>query len=398
MSDATGQSVEQATSTEQSNVEADPLEQMKLTVASLLKSDWDAYYQSIMTLPRSYQIAASLKLLNAADSLINQPSAEGELAKTCLDNSQSFQRSMLAGISDQQTRKHYSFSTNLLGNMESFASFKIIVKTDPSGVQRLLKIIPANGKIDGWHFMQFIDAYQSLFASHGYKQIHLFPATRLLSLRRPDQFFAISPQTVESICSCLNIKPLKKQDFQRYWDEVIGAIHNTLWFKSEAYQVSEIGVFRARVALFERIFYVDDGLSGDEESNYPEVSDVRHSESNNYGTLETATAEESNPVESTEAGSIGTDSIQIIDTDRGDIESRVAKQIANAKQPKKLTIAKRKSAKVNRNAATKLMSQYYFANKTRFPADKLKEKRETIIDKLVDGESVEEAFESAMAE
>jgi hypothetical protein len=72
--------------------------------------------------------------------------------------------------------------------------------------------------------------------------------------------------------------------------------------------------------------------------------------------------------------------------------------VLNAKQPKKLTIAKRKSAKVNRNAATKLMSQFYFANKDRFPADKLKEKRETIIDKLVDGESVEDAFALAMAE
>ncbi len=394
MSEATGHPMEQASNTMQNHPETNPLEQIKQKVTALLNCDWDEYYQSIMTLPRSYQVAPSLKLLNAADSLINQPLAnvDGELTQPSLENSEPHQRSMLAGISDQQTRKHYSFPTNLLGNMESFASFKKIVKTDPNGVQRLLKIIPANGKIDGWHFMQFIDAYQSLFASHGFKQTHLFPATRLLSLRRPDQFFAISPQTVDAICNSLNIKPLKKQDFQRYWDEVIGAVQKTAWFKSEAYQVSEVGVFRARVAILERLFYVEENLSDYEELDYPEVNNLTHSGSDNFGTLEPVSTEKecSQTVES--------DSIKIIDTDRGDIESKVAKQIVNAKQPKKLTIAKRKSAKVNRNAATKLMSQFYFANKDRFPADKLKEKRETIIDKLVDGESVEDAFALAMAE
>jgi hypothetical protein len=374
---------------------ATALEKVNSRVSTALSADWESYYQSIMALPRSFQIASSLKLLNAADVLINQSPTSETIALNEFEQSQPFQRAMLAGFSDQQTKKQYSFATHLLGSMESFASFKKVIKNDAAGIKRLLKIIPANGKIDGWHFMQFVDAYKALFAEHGFKQTHLFPATRLLTMRRPDQFFAISPETVDAVCHSLGIKLLKKQDFQRYWDEVIGTIQKTNWFKSEAYQINETGVFRARVALLERFFHFEDGLEEQQEAPLQAASNL--DKSDNFGAATSSDAKSSGQTTHTEGTSNG-DSIKIIDSDRADIENRVAKQVQMAKQPKKLTIAKRKSAKVNRNAATKLMSQYYFANKSTLPADKIKAKREEIIDQLVEGESVEIAFESVLKE
>jgi len=61
-----------------------------------------------------------------------------------------------------------------------------------------------------------------------------------------------------------------------------------------------------------------------------------------------------------------------------------------------MTIVQRKSEKVNKNAATKLMSQYYFANKAQFAKVDMSAKRDLIIEKLCNGESVEEAFESLL--
>lgn len=402
MSETSRDSMENNVEATMSSAVSSPLEQINSRVSSILDADWNSYYRIIMALPRSFQIAPSLKLLNAADALINQNNSyeTGELVEPIsFEDSHAYQRAMLAGLTDQQTKKHYSFDTSLLGNMESFASFKKIVKNDAAGIKRLLKIIPAHGKIDGWHFMQFVDAYQALFAKHGFKQTHLFPATRLLAMRRPDQFFSISSNTVDAICHSFAIKPLKKQDFQRYWDDVIGTIQKTTWFKSEAYQISETGVFRARVALLERLFYPGEVLAEQDETHYqtPSESIATSDQSDNFGTTKlTDSTSRANSNETEKLKNNG--SLNIINPDRANIENRVATQLKQAKQPKKMTIAKRKSAKVNRNAATKLMSQYYFANKSKYPAAKIKLKRESIIDQLVNGESVEQAFESVMQE
>ncbi|PCI64878.1 MAG: hypothetical protein COB38_12215 [Gammaproteobacteria bacterium] len=58
-----------------------------------------------------------------------------------------------------------------------------------------------------------------------------------------------------------------------------------------------------------------------------------------------------------------------------------------------MTIAKLQTAKGNKNAATKLMSEYYFANREKFAKINIKKHREVIIERLIVGESVEDIFE-----
>ena len=61
-----------------------------------------------------------------------------------------------------------------------------------------------------------------------------------------------------------------------------------------------------------------------------------------------------------------------------------------------MTITQRKTAKVNQNAATKLMSQYYFANKGTFAKVDIKKHRESIVKQLIDGDSVEKIFDALL--
>lgn len=355
--------------------ELSPVESRVIAVQAALSSNWPDYYEQLTQLPQAFELAACLKLLDVADQLMNQSNVEG---LNQFINSNLIERYLIGGVEDSQTAKHYPFNTQLLGNMQGFASFKKVLKSAPEGLAKLLKIIPTYGRIDGWHFTQFIDAYQALFAANGFKQTHLFPATRLLTMKRPDQFVAINADSVELVCQTFAIKPLKKQDFQRYWDEVIVALQKTSWFNMEQPEEDQqTPIFRARMALFERfICQPNENYS----NSAPEDTIV-----------------ENKP--SSESICSGTDTnTNNVSSNKISHEAEAAKTPVKKKvtQPKKMTIDKKKSAKVNKNAATKLMSQYYFANKEKFAKANMNASRDKIIAKLIDGESVEEAFKLAL--
>lgn len=370
-----------------------------------LSASWDDYYQLIINLPASYKIAPSLKLLNLADGLMNQLNS-GLLESTLLE------RQLIGGVSDSKTLKEFNLDTELLGGMSSFPSFKKVLKNDPEGVQKLLKIIPANGKIDGWHYMQFSDGYKDLLANNGIKQAPLYPATRLLSMKRPDQFVCITPDTDASFYQAFECNPLKKQELQRYWDDIILAIQKTEWFKQDLpMDVSQHAIYRSRVCLLERILNQPDlNVITDIEDTQEESQIAEPIDSNQETVIELQTNplendNQENPSENPEnkvtqtirpVRTITSNSKNIISKNGVDIDQTQANVYKTAKQPKKMTIAKRKSEKVNQNAATKLMSQYYFANKAKFAKIDMSTKRDSIIEKLCNGESVEEAFESLL--
>lgn len=337
-------------------------------IQKALESNWQEYYQLLIQLPEEYFLSASLQLLNTADQLLNQ---EFDFSSANL-----MQRNLVAGIKDNQVFSHYQIDHLLLGDMQNFASYKKLIKNAPEALDKLFRIIPTRGPIDGWHYMQFIDSYQQLFFEQGFKQPHLFPATRLLSMKRPDQFIPLTQSSCHSLCQHFSIKTLKNQEFQRYWDDLITPIQKTSWYLEEQVSAEQTPIYRSRVALLEKLLLT------------PEPLDIPEK-----------------PIEQNEVQAKAVEIVRPIPKDDSnfqfssnrevpDKQPRVAKKVTT--QPKKMTISKRQSAKVNKNAATKLMSQYYFANKDKLSKLDIKASREIIIAKLIEGESVEKAFEEAL--
>lgn len=338
-------------------------ENLKQRLNNAIKTSWLDYYQTINELPMGYEIAPCLKLLHIADELLNQ--------RQDFSESSVIERYLVGGVKDNQVENIYPFETQLLGDMQGFASFKKLIKKDPEGLDKLLKIIPSNGPIDGWHYMQFVDGFKQLFSDNDCKQAYVFPLTRLMSMKRPDQFVALNQASATLFCQALSISPLKNQDFQRYWDDIILPIQQSFWYKTDQpMDASQLAIYRARFALLERIICTPIEIA---EVIITKVSSA---------TLSSADAE---PAFSTDAMTPA--GVNNIATEAPPVPIR-----RKVSQPTKMTIAKRKSAKVNKNAATKLMSRYYFANKEKFGSIDMSVYREHIIDKLLAGESVEEAF------
>ncbi len=330
-----------------------------------LSASWENYYQTLSQLSKGYQLPNCLKLLNAADEILNQGK---DLTTTTVQ-----ERNLIAGVSDNQLTKSLQFDHQLLGDMTSYASFKKVIKADAEGFAKVMKVIPSNGAIDGWHFMQFIDTYQQWFAANGFKQSPLYPATRLLSLKRPDQFVCLNEHSQSKLCDALDIKPLKKQEFQRYWDNIITPIQKAKWFDSFLpMEAAEQPLHRVRFAMLERLLATP--------LNELELAQI----------ATPAIAHQPQEANKTNAEPVKANLTQssliqpVKDTNRKSVH----------KQPKKLVMEQRQTVKGNLNAATKLMSQYYFANKAKYSSVNLSQFRQEIIERLIQGESVEAVFDS----
>jgi len=309
------------------------------------------YQQQLQNLSVDFQLPACCKLLHITTELFN---GETDLTKSTVA-----ERFLIGGIDDIQTHKTYAFNKQLLGGLDGYASFKKILKSDPQGFADLMKVLPSVGPVDAWHYLQFIDNYKSWFLNNGYKQCRLYPATRLLSMKRPDIFVPLTEETMTVLCTSLSIKPLKNQDFMGYWDKIVQTIHKMKWFIQAPTEItSELTLDRVRVALLERLLIDPPPI---EEFVIEQESELNTSD---------------NEVEITSLIKEATSAV-------------VRKPV---KQPKKMTIAKRQTVKGNRNAATKLMSQYYFANKQTYSKIDIKKYREKIIEQLIEGGSVEEIF------
>jgi len=338
---------------------------MSKSISQCLDFSWAQYNLQLQSLPKRYQLSASLKLLAEADRLLNQ--------QADLLNSSVTERMLLAGYADLSTQKDYNFDIQNLGGVSGFASFKKLIKSDRTGLNKLMKIIPNTGVVDGWHYLQFIDTYQQWFTDNGYKQAYLLPVTRLLAMKRPDQFIPLNDETCPIICNAFTIKPLKKQDFKRYWDQIISRIHQTEWFKIfQPMDPSQLPFHRGRVAFFERMAIVPVEIIDNADFTTSNESDIQ----NNEPQVEPTDIKSDNKTNSF-------------------IREDISKQPKiKTQQPKKMTIAKLQTVKGNKNSATKLMSQYYFANRDRFAKINIKKHRDTIIERLIQGESVEDIFTS----
>ena len=157
-------------STTQETINSNKVNAVSL-IDQCLNANWNEYNRFLQDLSSGYQLPNCLKLLQEADRLLNQ--------QTDLLETSATERMLLAGMTDTSTNKQYPFDIQILGGLSGFVSFKKIVKSDPQGLNRIMKIIPKTGTVDGWHYLQFVDAFQQWFTDNGHKQAYLYPATRL---------------------------------------------------------------------------------------------------------------------------------------------------------------------------------------------------------------------------
>ena len=167
----------------------------------------------------------------------------------------------------------YEFDVEWFAGTRGAKVFHQLLTSHPQKFYNALNNIPLGGDVSFAHYQSFVSDYQAIFSEHAPDdKAPLTAATRLLAMRRPDQFVALSNSKIDNLCQGLGLVKLNNQSFDDYWHEMIVSIRSTQWWRSEMPSDEfEIQLWKNRAILVDVFLFADNTLA--ENSNYIRMRD-----------------------------------------------------------------------------------------------------------------------------
>lgn len=167
----------------------------------------------------------------------------------------------------------YMFDVEWFAGTRGAKTFHQLLKSHPAGFDKALATIPLEGEVTLSHYENFVSAYKAIFTEHASdEKAPLTAATRLLAMRRPDQFVALTNAKLDIISQGLGLVKLNNQSFDDYWHELIATIRSTQWWNCEMPSDEvELHLWKNRAVLIDLFLFADDSLAAN--SNYVRMRD-----------------------------------------------------------------------------------------------------------------------------
>lgn len=220
-------------------------------------SPWSLYSEFLQSQATLHALPERLRLLTYVSGLVQSPL--GELIS----------EDRLAILGKHHTShdpKIYNFDVQWFGNTKTAKAFHELLSVNPQALDSAMAEIPATGEVSQAQYGAFINAFIDVMISAGDKP-SLAVATRLLAIKRPDQFVVVNSSKLDELCQGLNIAKFKLHDFEGYWLDVIGTIRKTHWYRSEEpSDASEKLLWDNRVILMDLLFWCGEDYA--QKSNY----------------------------------------------------------------------------------------------------------------------------------
>ena len=138
------------------------------------------------------------------------------------------------------------------GGMSGAGYYHQAINENNPHISSALDQIPIEGAITPEHYHAYIDEFVQAFP-HGRDGVGI--ASRLLALKRPDQFVCLDSKNKQQLCKDFGIKQ-SGMDYERYWDDVVCRIMDSVWWNSpKPLQNKAALVWLGRAAMLDALFY-----------------------------------------------------------------------------------------------------------------------------------------------
>jgi hypothetical protein len=229
---------------------------------------WPFFVEYIKQNSEQISLEERLKLLAHVDSIKASP----------LNELSELDRLTIAG---KHTANHdpgvYAFDNEWFASTKASRAFHALYEQRSADFAQALNRIPLEGEVSRTDYLDFVDAYKTIFKTGvdgqpSDEKAPLLPATRLLAMRRPDQFVTLSNVKMDMLCLALGCRKLNNADFVGYWDEVVETVRACAWWKQEQPEdEQELAIWQNRAVFIDAFFFAD--KNSPLESNYLKLKD-----------------------------------------------------------------------------------------------------------------------------
>lgn len=180
---------------------------------------------------------------------------------------------------NQHCHTLYNFDVEWFASTKGAKTFQTLIAEQPEKFDAALSFIPEVGDVTPKQYQDFVSAYKNIFIGYTVDKVAgekppLAPATRLLSMKRPDQFIALTNAKIDVLCQGLSIAKFNGFDFENYWQDMIGTLRTFAWWhQSEPENEAELKIWKARAVLVDLFMFADEDFAFG--SNYLRIRDKK---------------------------------------------------------------------------------------------------------------------------
>jgi hypothetical protein len=187
---------------------------------------WPIFVGFIEQQNKIHALDERLRLLSYLDEIRQQPLAD------------LIEEDRLA-FAGKHTANHdysvYNFDVEWFASTKGAKVFHILLAKNPEKFDAALAHIPLSGEVNYENYQKFVNDFQQIFKEYTQDKAQgekapLAAATRLLAMRRPDQFIALNNNKIDIFCQGLSIAKFKNTDFSSYWHDMIGTLRTFPWW------------------------------------------------------------------------------------------------------------------------------------------------------------------------
>jgi hypothetical protein len=136
--------------------------------------------------------------------------------------------------------------------MKGAGYYRQAVNDNNPHLSRALDKVPLQGLVSRSQYEEYLEEFIKAFPKgrHG-----IATASRLLALKRPDQFVCFDSKNQRELCNNFGIKQTG-MDYERYLDEIVDRIIDSPWWNAPRPNNKRDGdLWDGRAAMLDSIFY-----------------------------------------------------------------------------------------------------------------------------------------------
>ena len=167
----------------------------------------------------------------------------------------------------QHDHTTYNFDVEWFASTKGAKVFHTFLAQQPESFDLALSHIPESGDVTPAQYQKFVSAYKKIFTGYTVdkeagEKPPLAAATRLLAMKRPDQFIALTNAKIDIFCRGLSITKFNAFDFDSYWQDMIGTLRTFAWWhQAEPEDVRELKLWHVRAVLVDLFLFADEDFA-----------------------------------------------------------------------------------------------------------------------------------------
>jgi len=186
----------------------------------------------------------------AVASRLDMLSHARELAARRFDSLTETQRRCVAGLLKPLELNGVDWGT--FGQMSAHGKYYNVLRDHYRVLAEAMEQIPVAGPVTRRDYDRYLSIFKSVpGASSSWKGM----GTRLLAMRRPDQFVCLDRANVRGICGYLGAA-FSTINLDNYWDNIIEQVRLTPWYRADMpKRPQEKQIWEGRTAMLDAIYY-----------------------------------------------------------------------------------------------------------------------------------------------